>query len=142
MQLREPSLVEQPEALHALFLPLHAPVAAAPTPAAAVEPAPVKSQVFAVELTRAAGGTAPAAGCPQTIIDVFGENAPAACAVSLCESGWDPDATGAQGEMGWFQVHPRYHHDATYDPLGNTLAAYRISSGGTDWSQWTCKPGG
>ena len=39
--------------------------------------------------------------------------------------------------MGWFQVHPRWHHDATYDPVGNTLSAFRISSGGYDWSAWT-----
>lgn len=33
--------------------------------------------------------------------------------------------------------HP-IHHDSTYDPLGNLLAAYRISNGGTDWSAWSC----
>lgn len=57
-----------------------------------------------------------------------------------CESDGDPNKTGAEGEMGLLQIHPRWHHDATYDPLGNLLAAYRISAGGTDWSQWTCYP--
>lgn len=59
-------------------------------------------------------------------------------AVMDCESGGNPNATGAQGEMGLLQIHPRWHHDATYDPYGNIVAAYRISSGGTDWSQWSC----
>lgn len=60
--------------------------------------------------------------------------------VMACESGGNPNVTGAAGEMGLMQIHPRWHSDATYDPLGNLLAAYRISSGGTDWSAWTCKP--
>lgn len=55
-----------------------------------------------------------------------------------CESRGDPNATGAAGEMGLMQIHPRWHADATYDPLGNLLAAYRISGGGRDWSAWTC----
>lgn len=55
-----------------------------------------------------------------------------------CESEGDPNATGAQGEMGLMQLHPKWHSDATYDPYGNLVAAYRISSGGTDWSAWTC----
>lgn len=80
-------------------------------------------------------------GCPAVILEVFGPTAPAACAVAWCESRWDPNATGSQGERGLFQVHPAFHPDATYDPYGNAVAAYRISRGGTDWSQWTCKPG-
>src|SRR5690606_18815070 len=79
-------------------------------------------------------------GCPSVIIDVFGPTAPAACAVAWCESRWDPNATGSQGERGLFQIHPAFHSDATYDPYGNAVAAYRISRGGTDWGQWTCKP--
>lgn len=60
--------------------------------------------------------------------------------VMWCESRGDPNATGAAGEMGLMQIMPRWHPDATYDPEGNLRAAYRISSGGTDWSAWTCKP--
>jgi hypothetical protein len=63
----------------------------------------------------------------------------AALAIARCESGWRTDATGAEGERGLFQVHPRWHPDATYDPEGNARAAMRISSGGTDWSAWTCR---
>jgi hypothetical protein len=59
--------------------------------------------------------------------------------VSFCESGWNPNATGLAGEMGWFQVHPRYHRDATYDPAGNVAAAVRISNGGVDWRPWSVR---
>lgn len=64
---------------------------------------------------------------------------PAALAVFWCESKWSPNATGAAGERGLAQIHP-IHHDSTFDPLGNMLAAYRISSGGYDWSAWSCRP--
>lgn len=59
-------------------------------------------------------------------------------AVAWCESKWSPGATGAQGERGLWQIHPRWHPDSTYDPLGNARAAYRISGGGYDWSAWSC----
>jgi hypothetical protein len=72
--------------------------------------------------------------CPVIIADALGW---AGCAVSYCESNWNPNATGAAGERGWFQIHPRYHPDATYDPAGNVAAAVRISNGGRDWSAWT-----
>lgn len=61
-----------------------------------------------------------------------------ALAIIQCESGGNPNATGAQGERGLFQVHPRWHPDATYDPEGNVRAAYRISAGGQNWVAWSC----
>lgn len=61
-------------------------------------------------------------------------------AVMWCESRGDPNATGAIGERGLMQIAPQWHPDSTYDPEGNLRAAYRISSGGTDWSAWTCRP--
>ena len=64
---------------------------------------------------------------------------PAALAVSWCESRWSPNATGGASEKGLFQIHP-IHFDSTYDPLGNAVAAYRISSGGYDWTSWSCRP--
>jgi soluble lytic murein transglycosylase-like protein len=64
----------------------------------------------------------------------------AALRVMRCESGGNPLAVGAAGELGLFQIHPRWHPDATTDVAGNIAAAYRISSGGRDWSAWTCKP--
>jgi hypothetical protein len=59
--------------------------------------------------------------------------------IMRCESGGNPGATGGSGEMGLMQIHPRWHPDATYDPYGNLLAAYRISGGGTSWGAWTCR---
>jgi hypothetical protein len=59
--------------------------------------------------------------------------------IMRCESSGNPNATGAAGEMGLFQIHPRFHPDATYDPYGNMLAAYRISGGGTSWGAWSCR---
>lgn len=123
--------------LHDLFSPLHAPVTEAPS--VAVEQAPVEPHPTVEQTAEAAQAPAPSpSGCPAVIIEVFGPAAPAACAVAYCESGWNPDATGAEGEMSYFQVHPRWHPDATYDPRGNAQAAYRISNGGYDWSAWTC----
>lgn len=58
--------------------------------------------------------------------------------VMACESGGNPNATGAAGERGLFQIHP-LHRDSTYDPEGNVRAALRIS-GGYSWNAWTCKP--
>ena len=81
-----------------------------------------------------------ASGCPATIVSTFGANAPAACAVSFCESGWDPNATGAAGERSYFQIHPVHGVHSTYDPVANTLYAFQLSQGGTNWGPWTCKP--
>ena len=80
--------------------------------------------------------------CPAIIVEAFGAHATEACAVSYCESiGWNPNAIGKEGEVGLFQFHPRWHPEAqTFDPAENTAHAFRVSSGGTDWSQWSCKP--
>jgi hypothetical protein len=56
-----------------------------------------------------------------------------------CESGGNPNAVGAAGELGLMQVMPRWHPDATTDPEGNLRAAYRISGGGVSFSAWTCR---
>lgn len=63
-----------------------------------------------------------------------------ALSVAWCESQYYFMATGDAGERGLWQIHPKWHYDSTYDPLGNAMAAYRISSGGTDWTAWSCKP--
>lgn len=72
-------------------------------------------------------------GCPLLIYEALGD---AGCKIAFCESGWNPDAVGPGGTLGWFQVHPAFHPDATLDPAGNVAAAVRISSGGADWSAW------
>jgi hypothetical protein len=74
--------------------------------------------------------------CPAMISAAFGD---AGCKISFCESGWNPNVTGSNGEMGWFQINPHYHSDASYDPAQNIAAAYRISAGGTDWSAWSVR---
>lgn len=111
------------------------------TPTATMTPTPEPTPTMTPTPTPVAP-TVPAPSynsCPDVITQVFGANAGAACRVAFCESSWNPNATGAAGERGLFQIHPAYHYDSTYDPLGNTLAAYRISSGGTNWSAWSCR---
>lgn len=53
-----------------------------------------------------------------------------------CESNGDEWATGGEGEQGLMQIHPRWHRDATYDPLGNLMAAARISDYGRTFDAW------
>jgi hypothetical protein len=79
-------------------------------------------------------------GCPDAIVEVFGDRAAEACFVAWRESNWRPGATGSLGERGYFQIHP-LHFDSTYAPYGNAQAAYRLSRGGSDWCthwRWTC----
>lgn len=65
-----------------------------------------------------------------------------AVAVATCESGLDPNATGALGEVGLFQLRPEYHAwrwrgKNGYDPVVNSEAALglRRDSG---WGPWSC----
>lgn len=105
------------------------PVDAPVVTAAAVTPAPRFTPWFGdVEQWR----TLVASVFPASAVD-------AALRVMACESGGNPWATGSAGERGLFQIHP-LHFDSTYDPLGNVLAAYRISGGGASWAAWTCRP--
>jgi soluble lytic murein transglycosylase-like protein len=55
-----------------------------------------------------------------------------------CESGGDPNATGAAGERSLMQIHP-LHYDSSYDPEANLRAAFRISGGGQSFSAWSCR---
>lgn len=81
-------------------------------------------------------------GCPDLIVETFGERAPQACAVADCETGgtFDPMSTGRLGERGWFQIHPSWGWRSSYDPEVNTAFAYELSRGGWDWSSWSCSP--
>lgn len=93
----------------------------------------------------------PSAGsCPQLIHDVFSSNAGAACKIAFCESGYNPGAIGDSGaSLGLFQIQPRWHQHRADSLFGegaslldmevNVRTAYVISSGGTDWSQWSCR---
>jgi hypothetical protein len=90
---------------------------------------PIDRQYTAEEV----GALAAAAGLPVQFIDE-------AVTIARCESGFRPWATGPFGERGFWQIHPAYHPDSTYDPLGNAEAMVRISGGGVDWSPWVCNP--
>lgn len=88
--------------------------------------------------------------CPQIVIDVFGNSSKPACAIAYCESQYRVSVIGDSGNaLGLFQIWPRFHQaraDAIFGAGANLLdlevnvrTAYVISSGGTDWSQWTCR---
>lgn len=71
----------------------------------------------------------------------------AAVAVALAESGGDTQAVNVNNDAtrsrdrGLFQINSRWHPEVTdaqaFDPAANAAAAYRISAGGTSWSQWS-----
>ena len=73
-----------------------------------------------------------------------------AVAVALAESGGDTQAVNVNSDAtrsrdrGLFQINSRWHPEVTdaaaFDPAANAAAAYRISAGGTDWSQWSTWP--
>ena len=99
--------------------------------------------VVAWSITATSGGEAAAAGiddCPALIVETFGEYAAIACAKAYCETGgtFDPYATGAAGERGWFQIHPIHGANSSYDPEVNVAYAFKLSRGGRDWSHWSC----
>lgn len=81
-------------------------------------------------------------GCPEIIIERFGDMAETACYVAWRESRWNPWARGALGEKGYFQIHPIHGSRSTYDPEANVQFAYELSEGGTYWCQgwrWVCR---
>lgn len=83
-----------------------------------------------------------ASGCPEIIVETFGERHEFACYVAWRESSYRADATGKLGERGWFQIHPIHGANSTYETWANTQYAYRLSDGGTDWCtawKWTCE---
>ena len=59
--------------------------------------------------------------------------------VAACESGWRTHVVSPTNDYGLFQING-IHYDATLDPVGNALAALRISGGGYNWQPWSCKP--
>lgn len=67
-----------------------------------------------------------------------------AVAVALAESSLDPlniSHNPGSIDRGLWQINSKYHSEVpdvcAFDPLCNAKAAYQISKGGTDWSQWT-----
>ncbi len=119
--LAAPTITPPPSTVPAS--PTATPPVATPTP---TTPAPTPTAAPAVY----------SGACPALIYNALGV---AGCKISYCESGWRANAVGGSGELGWFQVHPRWHADATLDPAGNVAAAVRISNGGTNWSAWSVR---
>lgn len=82
----------------------------------------------------------------QVICEVFGPHCGQALRVASCETAgtFNVWARGNAGERGLFQIHPTHfgwlNEAKLYQPIYNTLAAYRLSRGGTNWSAWTCRP--
>lgn len=88
---------------------------------------------------------------PQTPRDIvraiwtaagYGWEWPTVERIVQCESSWNPRAVGRQGELGLFQLMPRYHAwrfrgGDWRDPAVNARAALglRIEQG---WRPWTC----
>lgn len=64
-------------------------------------------------------------------------SAPTAACIAGFESGGNPNATGAAGERGLWQIHPAWGALSTYSPSGNAAAAVRISGNGSNWSPWS-----
>lgn len=103
--------------------------------------------------------------CPQAFSDVFGANAPAWCAISRCESGWRLDAInvsglddshgplqinfyGALGPSRLVLIQSLGYQVATVDEAKALMrsdwhaslhVAYVLSSGGVDYSPWSCR---
>lgn len=104
-------------------------------------------------------------GCPAVFTEVFGANAAAWCAISWCESGWRLDAINVSGlddSHGPLQIN--FHGSlgpsrlALIQSLGYPVTtqgeakllmrsdwhaslhvAYVLSSGGVDYSPWSCR---
>ena len=72
---------------------------------------------------------------------VFGAHGATAVCISHAEDPRrDPRAISRWGDVGIFQVNPRWHpYSVRYlqTVSGSIRAAYAISRGGTDWSAWT-----
>jgi len=67
-----------------------------------------------------------------------------AVAVALAESGGRTDAVGRNAgsvDRGLWQINSKYHPEVSatqaFSPAGNAAAAYRISSGGSNWQPWS-----
>ena len=57
--------------------------------------------------------------------------------IAICESGGDPEAVGAVGEQGIFQVRPEFHGPVPADIYGQAQQAARIVAA-SGWSPWSC----
>ena len=95
------------------------------------------------------GGTLTAAQIAQVArsAGLSGQAVAYAVAIALAESGGNPKAhnpgngtTDIEDSYGLWQInilaHPEYTAQKLYDPAGNALAMFLISSSGTNWNAW------
>lgn len=68
-----------------------------------------------------------------------------AMAIADCESGGNPNAFGAAGEIGIMQIYPNVWAgtygpvETWYDPATNIAVAYNIWATVGDWRYWSCR---
>ena len=102
--------------------------------------------VLLLVVVASARAATPRARAAAVVCDVFGSRCSAAMRVAKCETGgtYDRHAIGGAGERGLFQIHPvhfgRLDESRLFELRYNALFAFRLSSGGRDWSAWTCRP--
>ncbi len=114
----------------------HAQVVEAVTPTPTIDTAPLASP------------EARADGCPDVVVETFGERADEACAVSYCESKWDSGAVGDNGRsLGFFQLWEGWAKWSGVEPYQlfdlttNTKVAYAILQHRGRWGGsggWSC----
>ena len=104
--------------------------------------------------------------CPPVFVEVFGVNAPAACNVARCESGFNVGAVNARppdDSHGLMQINmignlgpdrlvklralgyevadvPEAKVLLHTDAVANLRLAYVLSAGGVNWAAWSCAP--
>ena len=86
-------------------------------------------------------------GYPGALLVVPGEFARGFLAVAECESGYNPQAVGALGELGILQVHPvhmqlvtrlGYYWEQMAEAAPNIVVAAWIWSYTESWASWSC----
>lgn len=103
--------------------------------------------VIAAVADTAHGAPTSRAYVKAVVCEVFGTRCAQALRVVRCETGgtFSPWAVGDHGaSRGLFQINEAHwgwvNEKRLFEPAYNTLIAYRLSRGGTDWRHWTCRP--
>jgi hypothetical protein len=89
----------------------------------------------------------PSGDMASLICSVFVNNCARAVQVAKCESGLNPSAYNRSGASGLFQllghgsmfVAHGWSAGDVFDPYKNTVVAFDLSRGGTNWSPWVCR---
>jgi hypothetical protein len=79
----------------------------------------------------------------------FGANTDAALRVMACESGGNPNAANPRSSASglfqflastWERTTGEAYPGNVFDAESNIAAAAKLSKGGSDWRQWSCRP--